>query len=196
MGTLAAFVFNSILLGVGLAMDAFSVSMANGLNMPNMSRGWKLAIPLTFAGFQFLMPVIGWFCVRTIAEAFSAFQRSIPWIALALLLFIGGKMLLEGLRGGAADDGDAAALSPAVLLMQGVATSIDALSVGFTIAEYDALRALSAGLIIAGVTFAICVLGLRLGQRFGTRLSARASLLGGGILIAIGIEIFVTGIMG
>lgn len=196
MGALAAFILNSILLGVGLAMDAFSVSMANGLNAPRMSRVMKLMIPLTFAGFQFLMPMIGWFCVRAIAEAFSAFQRAIPWIALVLLLFIGGKMLIEGIRGGDDDDADTAALSPAVLLMQGVATSIDALSVGFTIAEYDALMALSASLIIAGVTFLICAIGLRIGQRFGTRLSGRASVLGGVILILIGIEIFVTGIAG
>lgn len=196
MGALATFILNSVLLGVGLAMDAFSVSMANGLNAPRLSRGMKLMIPLTFAGFQFLMPMIGWLCVRTIAEAFSAFQRAIPWIALALLLFIGGKMLLEGLRGGNADDADTAALSPAVLLMQGVATSIDALSVGFTIAEYGALRAFSASLIIAGVTFAICACGLKIGQRFGTRLSGRASMLGGVILILIGVEIFVTGLAG
>jgi len=196
MGTLATFILNSILLGVGLAMDAFSVSMANGLNAPGMSRGWKLMIPLTFAGFQFLMPMIGWFCVRTIAEAFTAFQRAIPWIALALLLFIGGKMLIEGMRGREDDAIDGAVLTLPVLMMQGVATSIDALSVGFTIAEYGAVRALSASLIIAGVTFVICACGLRIGQRFGTRLAGRASMLGGVILILIGIEIFVTGIAG
>ena len=193
MGTLVTFIINSILLGVGLAMDAFSVSMANGLNAPKMSRGMRLAIPLTFAGFQFMMPMIGWFCVRAIAEAFIAFQRAIPWIALGLLSLIGGKMLIEGIRGGASDDGGAA-LSPATLAMQGVATSIDALSVGFTIADYRAGKALAASAIIAGVTFLICACGLRIGQRFGTRLSGRASILGGAILIAIGIEIFVTGI--
>lgn len=195
MGTLTAFILNSVLLGVGLAMDAFSVSMANGLNAPNMSRGMRLMIPLTFALFQFLMPMIGWFCVRRVAEAFSAFQRAIPWIALALLLFIGGKMLIEGIRGGGEDDSDAA-LGPGTLLMQGIATSIDALSVGFTIAEYRAAQALAASLIIAGVTFIICSCGLRIGRRFGTRLAGKASILGGVILIAIGIEIFVTGYFG
>ena len=193
MHTLTAFIINSVLLGVGLAMDAFSVSMANGLNAPNMSRGMHLAIPLTFAGFQFLMPMIGWFCVRAIAEAFTAFQRAIPWIALLLLGFIGSKMLIEGVRGGDATTNDAG-LTPGVLAMQGVATSIDALSVGFTIAEYHVVKALAAGLIIAGVTFAICVLGLRIGRQFGTRLAGRASILGGVILIGIGIEIFATGL--
>ena len=195
MHTVAAFVINSVLLGVGLAMDAFSVSLANGLNAPNMSRGMRLMIPLTFAGFQFLMPVIGWFCVHSVAEAFSAFQPAIPWIALALLLFIGGKMLAEGLRGGDAGQADAV-LSVGALFMQGVATSIDALSVGFTIAGYRAGEALAAGLIIGGVTFVICAFGLRVGQRFGARLAGKASVLGGAILIGIGIEIFVTGVFG
>jgi putative Mn2+ efflux pump MntP len=195
MNSFVSFVINSILLGVGLAMDAFSVSMANGLNAPKMSRSMRIMIPLTFAVFQFLMPVIGWFCVRSVAEAFVSFQRAIPWIALVLLLFIGGKMLLEGIRGGDTEHTDAD-LKPGALLMQGVATSIDALSVGFTIAEYHVAQALAAGLIIGGVTFVICSCGLRIGQRFGTRLAGKASILGGVILIGIGIEIFITGILG
>ena len=194
MSTLVSFMINSILLGVGLAMDAFSVSMANGLNAPKMSRGMRIAIPMTFAVFQFLMPMIGWFCVRSIAEAFTSFQRAIPWIALVLLLYIGGKMLIEGIRGGDTEQVDAT-LKPGALLMQGVATSIDALSVGFTIAEYRTARALAASLIIGGVTFVICSCGLRIGQRFGTRLAGKASVLGGVILIGIGIEIFITGIL-
>lgn len=195
MNSIVSFLINSILLGVGLAMDAFSVSMANGLNAPNMSRGMRIMIPTTFAAFQFLMPVIGWFCVRSIAEAFTSFQRAIPWIALVLLLFIGGKMLIEGIRGGDTEQ-EKVSLKPGALLVQGVATSIDALSVGFTIAEYHVLEALVAGLIIGAVTFAICSLGLRIGQRFGTRLAGKASILGGVILIGIGIEIFITGIIG
>ena len=194
MSNLGSFIINSILLGVGLAMDAFSVSMANGLNAPKMSRSMRVMIPLTFAAFQFLMPVIGWFCVHRIAEAFSAFQRAIPWIALALLLFIGGKMLMEGIRGGSEEQADIV-LKPGTLLIQGVATSIDALSVGFTIAKYNTAQALAAGLIIGGVTFVICSCGLRIGRSFGTRLAGKASVLGGVILIGIGIEIFITGII-
>ena len=192
MGTLISSIINSILLGVGLAMDAFSVSMANGLNAPKMSRSMRIMIPLTFAVFQFLMPVIGWFCVRSVAEAFVSFQRAIPWIALVLLLFIGGKMLLEGIRGGDTEHTDVD-LKPGTLLMQGVATSIDALSVGFTIAEYRTAQALAASLIIGGVTLVICFVGLHIGRRFGTRLAGGASILGGVILIGIGIEIFITG---
>lgn len=190
MSVTPSFVVNSVLLGVGLAMDAFSVSLANGLSMPRMGRGLRLAIPLTFAGFQFAMPLAGWFCVRTIAETFQGFQRLIPWIALGLLGFIGGRMLIDSRRGAETGEGGAA-LTPAVLITQGVATSIDALSVGFTIAEYRLGAALAAASIIAVVTFAICAGGLRLGRRFGTRLAGRANALGGAILIAIGLEIFI-----
>ena len=195
MGTIGSFILNSILLGTGLAMDAFSVSMADGMSAPKLSARMKIMIPLTFAGFQFLMPVTGWFCVRSIAEAFVSFQRAVPWIALSLLLFIGGKMLMEGIRGGDPDDTEIV-LRPGTLLLQGVATSIDALSVGFTIAEYRAAQAFSAGFIIGGVTFVICLCGLRIGQCFGNRLAGKASILGGAILIGIGIEIFVTGLSG
>ena len=187
------FIINSILLGVGLAMDAFSVSLADGLNAPKMSRGMRAAVPLTFGGFQFLMPMIGWFCVRRLAEAFEAFQAAVPWIALILLL-IGGKMLVDGLRG----DEELAVeqLGPVTLILQGIATAIDALAVGFTIAEYRFPKALAAGLIIGVVTYIISFFGLRIGQRVGTRLSGKASVLGGVILIGIGIEIFVTGMFG
>ena len=195
MNSLVSFIINSALLGVGLAMDAFSVSMANGLSAPKMSRAMRIAIPLTFAVFQFLMPMIGWFCVRSVAEAFTSFQRAIPWIALVLLLFIGGKMLIEGFRGGETEHTDVA-LKPGALLIQGVATSIDALSVGFTIEQYHVSQALAVSLIIGGLTFVICSCGLRIGQRFGTRLAGKASILGGIILIGIGIEIFITGILG
>ena len=92
------FILNSILFGVGLAMDAFSVSMANGLREPDMKTGRMCIIAGTFAFFQVLMPLLGWVCVHTIAEMFEGFQRLIPWIALLLLGYIGGKMLFEGVR--------------------------------------------------------------------------------------------------
>lgn len=193
MGPIAILVFNSILLGVGLAMDAFSVSLANGLHEPDMGKSRMCMIAGTFGVFQALMPLTGWLCVRTIAQRFTAFQKFIPWIALALLLYIGVSMLLEGLRHRDGDDPP-----PAVglwgLFVQGVATSIDALSVGFTIAEYTFPAALTSALIIAAVTFAICMAGLHLGKKFGTKLAGRASVLGGAILIAIGVEIFITGV--
>ena len=188
------FFMNSALLGVGLAMDAFSVSLANGLHDPHMSRRRGTIIAGTFAGFQAAMPMLGWVCVHTIVELFSSFEKFIPWIALALLGYIGGKMLVEGIKGEEAEE--AAELSAGALFVQGVATSIDALSVGFTISEYGWGMALVCSLIIAVVTFFVCTAGLSLGKKFGTRLSGKASILGGVILIGIGLEIFVTGVLG
>lgn len=194
------FIANSAALGVGLAMDAFSVSLANGLHEPYMKRKRICAIAGVYAFFQYIMPMIGWVCVHTILEAFSQFRQFIPWIALLLLLYIGGKMILEGIEERNTDEKELAAQDRSAsgkdLLIQGIATSIDALSVGFTIAEYELVMANAAGLIIAAVTFAICVGGLLIGRKAGTRLSWKASILGGCILIAIGIEIFVKGIFG
>ena len=188
------FFLNSGLLGVGLAMDAFSVSLANGLHDPHMSRRRGTIIAGTFAVFQAVMPMLGWVCVHTIVELFSSFEKFIPWIALALLGYIGGKMLVEGIKGEEAEE--AAELSAGALFVQGVATSIDALSVGFTISEYGWGMALVCSLIIAVVTFFVCTAGLSLGKKFGTKLSGKASILGGVILIGIGLEIFVTGVLG
>lgn len=187
------FFFNSILLGVGLAMDAFSVSLANGLNEPKMKKAKMCLIAGVFAFFQFLMPLLGWICVHTIAAIFGAFEALIPWIALILLGFIGGKMLYEGIKGGDECD-EPKKTTLAALAVQGVATSIDALSVGFTIADYDLLMAFVCSVLIAVTTFIICMAGVAIGRKFGTKLSGKASILGGVILIFIGIEIFATNV--
>lgn len=184
------FVINSILLGAGLAMDAFSLSLANGLNEPAMTRRKMCLIAGTFALFQWLMPMTGWVCVHTLITYFRAFERFIPWIAFVLLLFIGIKMIIEGIRNRNADE-EKPGIGMAALLVQGVATSIDALSVGFTTAEYGFLKAFSSALMIGAVTFIICIAGLMIGRRFGTKLAGSASILGGIILVAIGIEIFI-----
>lgn len=187
------FFVNSCLLGVGLAMDAFSVSLANGLNEPRMGVRRMSLIAGVFAFFQFAMPMIGWICVHTIVQYFTFFEKLIPWIALLLLGYIGGGMLKEGLSG--ETDEVKAGVGVKVLLMQGVATSIDALSVGFTIADYGFLMAFVCAMLIAAVTFVICMAGLMLGKKFGTKLAGKASILGGVILIGIGIEIFISGIL-
>lgn len=187
------FLMNSTLLGVGLAMDAFSVSLANGLHEPQMKKGRMSLIAGVFALFQAAMPMIGWVCVHTILQYFKVFEKAIPWIALFLLLYIGGKMILEGVKGEEAEESNGA-LGMSALLIQGVATSIDALSVGFTISEYNALMALLCAAIIAVVTFIICMVGLHLGKSFGTKFAGKADIFGGVILIGIGIEIFITGI--
>ncbi|MBR3679139.1 MAG: manganese efflux pump [Oscillospiraceae bacterium] len=188
------FFAESILLGAGLAMDAFSVSLANGLHEPEMKRGRMCGIAGVFAGFQALMPMLGWICVHTIVQYFRSFERWIPWIALVLLLFIGGKMLIEGIRGEEAEEEKEHGVGIGALLVQGVATSIDALSVGFTIADYDLGMAIVCALLIAAVTFVICMAGILIGRKFGTKLAGKASVFGGVILILIGIEIFVTGV--
>lgn len=191
-----SFFFNSILLGVGLAMDAFSVSLANGLADPKMKKRRMCAIAGVFAFFQALMPTLGWVCVHTVVQFFKSFEKFIPWIALILLCYIGGKMFIEGL--GHKDDAETGAkngLTFSVLMLQGVATSIDALSVGFTIADYKLFAALLAAFIIAAVTFAICMGGLAIGKKAGTALSGKAEVFGGAILIFIGIEIFVSSLI-
>lgn len=189
------FFLNSVLLGVGLAMDAFSVSMANGLNEPKMKSGRISLIAGCYGFFQFAMPMIGWICVHTIVVYFQKFEKFIPWIALILLLYIGGKMLIEGIKGDDDENSDTEKhLSFGTLIVQGIATSIDALSVGFTIADYGVLMAVAASVIIAVVTFGICIGGLIIGKTVGNKISNKATILGGVILIGIGIEIWVRGI--
>lgn len=191
-----SFVLTNLLLGVGLAMDAFSVSLANGLAEPKMSVPRMAGIAGIYAFFQALMPMTGWFCVHGALSYFTIFSRFIPYIALALLLYIGGEMLIEGIRNKEKSEEEkiTVQLPFTALLLQGVATSIDALSVGFTIAEYGVREALLAAGIIASATYLICAVGLYLGKRFGTRLAGKATGFGGLVLIAIGIEIFVKGV--
>ncbi len=186
------FFANSALLGVGLAMDAFSVSLADGLREPGMKKGKMCLIAGVFGFFQALMPLLGWACIHTIVEKFRAFEAFVPWIALLLLCLIGGKMIFESTRRGDEARPQAVKTGLLGLLLQGVATSIDALSVGFTIAEYDLAAALVCALIVAAVTFGICLAGLFIGRKVGTRYERRAGFLGGIILILIGIEIVVS----
>lgn len=185
-----AFFFNSILFGIALAMDAFSVSLANGLNEPMMKPAKMCGVAGMFSVLQFLMPMLGWACVCTLSRYFGIFEKLIPWIALFLLLYIGGKMLWEGIKNKDSDE-----LTPVsgflALLVQGIATSIDALSVGFTISEYDRIHALVECLVIGIITFMLCLTGIFIGKKVGTKLAGKAGIFGGAILIFIGIEIFV-----
>ena len=187
------FFTNSILLGVGLAMDAFSVSLANGLNEPAMKKKRMGMIAGVFAVFQAIMPMIGWGCVHTMLQYFKVFEKFIPWIALVLLLFIGGKMILDGIKNNE-EEHEETKVGMGALMLQGIATSIDALSVGFTIADYNVVMASVCAFIIAVVTFIICVVGLIIGKKFGMKISNRATIFGGCILIVIGLEIFVKGV--
>ena len=139
------------------------------------------------------MPMVGWICVHTIVEYFLHLKKFIPWIALILLGYIGGHMIYESVCPGDSEE-EETGVGFWALMVQGVATSIDALSVGFTIAEYDWLMALVCSLIIAAVTFVICIGGLFIGRKFGTKLAGKAQILGGVILIGIGLEIFISSV--
>jgi putative Mn2+ efflux pump MntP len=197
---MAGFIIESVLLGAGLSMDAFSISLSNGLRQPGMRRRKAFFIAGTFAWFQFLMPMIGWICVHTIAEAFAGFQKIIPWIAFFLLTWIGGKMLLEAWRdkdsdAEAGDEVTVSSVGARELIVQGLATSMDALSVGFTIADYGLLKAFVCSLIIGGVTLVLCLAGVEAGKRFGLLLKRGSAVFGGVILVGIGIRILVGGLL-
>ena len=185
------FFLTSIVLGIGLSMDAFSASVANGLAMPCLNGKKATLIAAVFAVFQAIMPLIGYFCVHTFIEYFKVFEKAIPYIALALLSFIGIKMIVEGVKH--KDEGcSCKKLTFGKLIVQGIATSIDALSVGFTIATYKVLEACVSAAIIGVITFAMCLAGVIIGQKVGNKLSNKAEIIGGVILIAIGLEIFIT----
>ena len=184
-------VLDSVLLGFGLAMDAFSVSMVNGLREPAMPRRRMAGIAGVFGGFQALMPMAGWICVRTILDIFRSLQTYIPWIAFGLLLLIGGKMILEGVRNREVQEAEK--IGAGGLVLQGVATSIDALSAGLTMTQLNWSRALTESVLIGAVTFCICTAGILIGRKAGTKLSGKASVIGGFVLIAIGIRVAVFG---
>ena len=185
---------NSIFLGFGLALDAFSVSVADAMANPKMKKGKKTSIALTFAIFQTLMPLLGWICVKTIADRFIFFQKAIPYIAILLLSYLGIKMIIESRKGEEETTESCESLTFITLIIQGIATSIDALSVGFAISDYSYYEALISTFIIGVTTFIMCIFGLELGRKVGKAFSDKATLFGGCILIVIGLEIFIKGV--
>ena len=187
-------IINSVLLGLGLAMDAFSVSVINGMNEPGMSKRRMLGIAAVFALFQILMPLIGWFLVEKALEVFDALKGVVPWVAAGLLIYIGGKMLLDGIR--KKEEEVQTAVSFGGLMLQGIATSIDALSAGLTMAGEQWSQALTEAGIIGGITFIVCVAGVWIGRKAGKVFNHKASILGGTVLIAIAVKIIVTTLIG
>lgn len=192
-------IFSSVLLGVGLAMDAFSVSLANGLNEPKMRLRKVIAISGIFAFFQAMMPLIGWIAISGFLELFKSFQGYIPWISFILLCFIGGKMIFDSIRGDSEDGKDAKKLTIGVLFVQAIATSIDALTAGINLAKDYALSqylyVILSVSIIAALTFGICFGGVKIGQKVGTKFSNKAGILGGSVLIFLGLKIFIADIL-
>ena len=177
-------ILNSALLGFGLAMDAFSVSLTNGLSEPKMKLKKTFFIAGIFALFQALMPLLGYF----LGAAFADFVSSVDhWITFILLGLIGGNMIKESL-----EKGDSCPVSPdfsfKTMLAMAVATSIDALAVGITFSFFE-VNLLTAITVIGITTFALCTLGVLVGHKFGARFKNKASLAGGIVLILIGTKI-------
>ena len=188
MGTL---ILSSMAFGVALAMDAFSVSIANGLNEPCMKKRKMLGIAGIFAIFQGIMPLIGWGLIKVAEHYFAWFEQLIPWIALLLLGIIGGKMIYEGITSESDCPCAQEGLGFGALIVQGIATSIDALSAGVDMEKYNLPEALLSAAIISTLTFAICLGGLIIGRKGGTFFSGKAGIFGGIILVIIGLEIFI-----
>ena len=188
MGTL---ILSSMAFGVALAMDAFSVSLANGLNEPCMKKRKMLGIAGIFAIFQGIMPLTGWGLIKVAEHYFAWFEQLIPWIALLLLGIIGGKMIYEGITSESDCPCSQAGLGFGALIVQGIATSIDALSAGVDMERYNFPEAILSAAIISALTFVICLGGIIVGRKGGTFLAGKAGILGGAILVFIGLEIFI-----
>lgn len=171
------------LLGIGLAMDAFAVSICKGLSMKKMN--WKNAIiiALYFGIFQALMPVIGYFLGTTFEGLVTKFDH---WLAFALLLAIGGSMIKEAFSKEEENKNDKVDFKTMSVLA--LATSIDALAVGITFAFFE-VNVLLAVTIIGLITFIISIIGVKIGNRFGDKYQSKAELMGGIILILLGIKI-------
>lgn len=176
-----------ILLGIGLSMDAFAVSVTNGLCCKEMKAGKTFLSGLCFGGFQGLMPLIGYFLGRGFAKYITAFDHI---IALVLLGFIGGQMLFESFKKDAENE-NSSVLTAKMLFMQGVATSIDALAVGVSFAALKDVNIAFASSAICCITFTFSVIGVGIGKKFGNILNNKAQFAGGLILVGIGIKIFV-----
>lgn len=176
-----------LLIALGLSMDAFAVSVTDGLCVKNMKLPKMLGIALTFGIFQGAMPAIGYALGQTFTGYIQKFDHI---IALVLLCFIGGKLLFDGLKKGQGDHCNVAGITFGALMMQGVATSIDALAVGISFSVMRVNILVSAG-FIAAVTFLCSFIGVAVGKKFGSVLNKKAQILGGIILIGIGVKIFV-----
>ena len=179
-----------LIIGFGLAMDAFAVSVCKGLMMPRRNLKHALIIAGYFAVFQIGMPLIGYF----VGAAFSGFVASVDhWIAFILLSLIGGNMIRESFH--PEEDRIDDSVTFRVMLPLAVATSIDALVTGVTFA-FMSVSVWTAVLVIGAVTFLLCMIGVGLGRALGAKLKDRARLLGGAVLILIGLKILIEHLSG
>ncbi len=176
-------IYEILLIGIGLAMDAFAVSICKGLSMKKMN--WKNAviIALYFGVFQALMPLIGYFLGMTFESIVTTFDH---WVAFALLTLIGGGMIKESFDD--EDDKKNDKVDFKTMVVLAIATSIDALAIGITFAFFDVNIVLAVS-IIGIITFIISVLGVKIGNRFGDKYQNKAQLMGGIILVLLGFKI-------
>lgn len=190
------YILGCLALGMGLAMDAFSVSLADALREPKMKKGRMLCLAGTYALFQMAMPMIGWFFVDRAGRYLGILQRYFPGIACVLLFFIAIQMIREGLekRKTPEEEIDIRPLGLSLLLLQALATSVDALSTGFAFGGRGPLQVFLGCGLIGGLTFFICLGGLILGRKAGRHLAWKASILGGVILLVIGVKILLQGL--
>ena len=173
-----------LLLGVGLSMDAFAVSVCKGLAMKKATLKAELTCGVWFGGFQALMPLIGSYLGTLFAEAIQAFDH---WVAFGLLALIGGNMLKEAF--GAEEECPCADLSVRTMFLMAVATSIDALAVGISLAMVGDVNIWAAVSLIGVTTFALSAVGVAVGNVFGSRYEKKAEMAGGIILILLGVKI-------
>lgn len=176
-------IYEILLIGIGLAMDAFAVSICKGLSMKKMN--WKnvVIIALYFGVFQALMPLIGYFLGMTFESIVTTFDH---WVAFALLTLIGGGMIKESFDD--EDDKKNDKVDFKTMVVLAIATSIDALAIGITFAFFDVNIVLAVS-IIGIITFIISVLGVKIGNRFGDKYQNKAQLMGGIILVLLGFKI-------
>lgn len=179
------------MLGTGLAMDACAVSMTNGFNNPTMATRRKLFIAFVFAFFQGLMPLIGFFIGHSFLFLIGNW---VGWIAFAILSLLGINMIFSATNK-KEEISNQYNFSIKLIVLQAIATSIDALSAGIAFAGLIPIKALISVLIISLVTFIICFIGINIGARFGKKLGSNAEIFGGVILIIIGLEIFISNIL-
>ncbi len=181
-------------LALGLSMDAFAVSISNAMCYKNLSPRWALVTSASFGIFQGIMPIIGFFAGRLIGGFIGTFDH---WLAFILLGFIGGKMVYEGIR--ALRHPEAcpvdARFTFKTLLVQALATSIDALAVGISFAALS-VGIWGAAAVITLTTFVCCLVGSLLGRKFGLLLGDWAQILGGTVLVGIGLKIFIEHMLG
>lgn len=184
-------IINSFILGLGLAMDAFSICVANTMDDKYNNNVKTVIMPLIFGFFQFLMPLIGYLFVNVLSDNISIINNCIHIISFLVLSYIGIKMIYKSIVDKKKDIKDTQDNSSfKLILIQGVITSIDALSAGFAFSSYNIQSTIIASVVIGIVTFIMCVIGANIGRKVGTILTDNAKIYGGIILILIGLRIY------